>query len=1139
MPQLLPGGRILLEIPSEELVMPTNSILTQFKFTAAQKQAATSNQHAIAVTAGAGSGKTRVLVGRYLHLLEQGHALRSLVAITFTDKAAREMRTRIRAEIQRRLSESTSDIWQRAFTELDAARIGTIHSLCAEVLRAHPAEAALDPNFIVLEEGQSAAWQAQAIEAALAWATTRSDTAPLVGLFKEGKLRAILEILIEKRLDVATAWQTITPLETILKQWLAERLDAASWRQALQTLAEVRSRKADDRLEIARRAVLDQWAIVTAARAATDWDTLLNGLAQLRTATSTQGQKANWDAADLETAREAMKTLRDFYDAACAPLIGKAGTLSWLLDQQLAAALPALQFMHERSLSEYQRLKDEQQALDFDDLEGRAAQLLTTQPAVRQRWQQDVQAVLVDEFQDTNARQRDIVYALTGFAPAVSLRALSAKQSHFQQQEIASSQKALLAMTTPAAGELFIVGDAKQSIYRFRGADVTVFRQVQSDVTEAGGLTVDLDLTFRAHQALVHNLNDLLRPVLGDTIDPTRPYEVPFAELRAQRQQPEKPAQRAPFVEFHLGVGETAANGREAAASALAQRLHELHRDEDLAWSDIALLFRATSSFAVYEDALERAGIPFITIAGRGFYDRPEIRDVLNALAAIYDPTDDLALAGLLRSPAIGLSDADLYQLRFAPGSDQPRALWETLKTSEVFENFGSLIAELHDLSGRVSVAEVLKRFLDMTHYRAVLSTAPQGHRLRRNVDQLLADAHTSRLISLGEFLEYVQTLEDTGVRSGEAPVEAGAPGKAGGAVQLMTVHKAKGLEFPVVVIADAAHETPHRSSNVLLDEHLGLRIDLTDADGAHPISYRLARLIEQDKDDAEDKRLLYVAATRAKEKLIVSGHAKVSAKGNLALRGWLSRLGEVIGLSDITIEDELAVPRTVELNQPIGCMLYPPREIEPLTPADEMPIKTMSASPAFDLAAPLPTNHQSEIFNQQSRVWRVVPQVKRPVGPAWVIGQLTHEALRRWRLPEADNFDVFLWPFALEAGLTDRTEIQATINEVRRMLRRFQTHPLCAEIAQADRMHEVPYALPGDTGVIDLLYRSGDAWTIVDFKTDEVRTITEMRETIEREQYAEQVRRYMDALTLQIGQRPRGCLIFLRVGNTLQVEDV
>ncbi|NTU66237.1 MAG: UvrD-helicase domain-containing protein, partial [Chloroflexi bacterium] len=459
-----------------------------------------------------------------------------------------------------------------------------------------------------------------------------------------------------------SAWQATSGAEAILTQWLDERLNAAAWREALETLSEVRSRKVDDKLEVARRAVLDRWQAIMAARTAADWDSLLTALAELRKATSTQGQKANWDENNLAVAREAMQALRAHYDAELAPLIGKDTAPSWSVDQQLANALPALQLLHTRALQEYQRLKDEQQALDFDDLEGRAAQLLTEHSLVRQRWQQDVQAVLVDEFQDTNARQRDIVYAVTGFH-------LSAPSAGRGGQSV---------------GDLFIVGDAKQSIYKFRGADVTVFRQVQSDVQAVAGLTVDLDLTFRAHQTLVQNLNDLLRPVLGDTIDPARPYAVPFAELRAQRKQPEKAVLRAPYVEFHIGVGENAASGREAAATALANRLHALRRDEDITWSDIALLFRATSSFAAYEDALERAGIPFVTIAGRGFYDRPEIRDVLNALAAIYDPTDDLALAGLLRSPAIGLSDADLYLLRFAPDSDQPRALWEILQTNVI-----------------------------------------------------------------------------------------------------------------------------------------------------------------------------------------------------------------------------------------------------------------------------------------------------------------------------------------------------------------------------------------------------------------------------------------------------------------------
>ena len=154
--------------------------------------------------------------------------------------------------------------------------------------------------------------------------------------------------------------------------------------------------------------------------------------------------------------------------------------------------------------------------------------------------------------------------------------------------------------------------------------------------------------------------------------------------------------------------------------------------------------------------------------------------------------------------------------------------------------------------------------------------------------------------------------------------------------------------------------------------------------------------------------------------------------------------------------------------------------------------------------------------------------------------GQLTHEALRRWRFPDRSDFDAFLLPFALEAGLTDHAEIQATIGEVRRMLRRFQAHPLYAEIEKADRWHEVPYTLPGDAGVIDLLYRrSGEAWTIVDFKTDEVRSLEEMRETIEHEQYAAQVQRYSEALALQIGQRPRGRLVFLRVKNEVQVQDL
>ena len=231
--------------------------------------------------------------------------------------------------------------------------------------------------------------------------------------------------------------------------------------------------------------MLATWEEVDVRIKTQDWDAAFTKLAQLRKAISTGGHKGNWAPADLETAREAMRTLRDFYDAELKPLIG--GTtpkISWALDQQAAEALPTLHLLIEHLLREYQHLKDDHQALDFDDLEGKAAQLLTENETVRTRWQRQTRAVLVDEFQDTNERQRQIVYAISGFDPT----------NRSVTRSVETSEVPL---------NLFIVGDAKQSIYKFRSADVTVFRQVQADIAAVDGLPLDLDLTFRTHKPLL------------------------------------------------------------------------------------------------------------------------------------------------------------------------------------------------------------------------------------------------------------------------------------------------------------------------------------------------------------------------------------------------------------------------------------------------------------------------------------------------------------------------------------------------------------------------------------------------------------------------------------------------------------
>jgi len=403
-----------------------------------------------------------------------------------------------------------------------------------------------------------------------------------------------------------------------------------------------------------------------------------------------------------------------------------------------------------------------------------------------------------------------------------------------------------------------------------------------------------------------------------------------------------------------------------------------------------------------------------------------------------------------------------------------------------------------------------------------------------RNVEKLLADAHRSRLVSLTDFLAYVQTLRDVGLREGEAPADA----SNAGAVQLMTVHKAKGLEFPLTVLADAAYEHRGISAKVHLAPQLPitnhqLLIDLRD-DDFHSTAWQLAARLEDDRDQAEDARLLYVAATRAKEKLLISGHVKQKKDGSLSLGGWL---GKFSFLENLTLERSL-------LENGISAALYSP------SPTDA------SDSPARDAASPTDSPRESDLLpplapihpladektraresDPPQRVWRVVSKTTRPRAPAWLVGRLVHEAIRRWRF---DDLDDFLKPFALESGLTDKDEIRAAIHESRKLLERLRAHPLFAELnsAREARHHEVPYFSPEGRGYIDLLYRLNNNWIIIDFKTDEARSDDEARAIIRRERYDDQVARYAQAVATQLKVQAKTRLVFLNVNGEVKIIE-
>lgn len=915
-------------------------IVAALQPSAEQTPAITARGRDVVVTAGAGAGKTLTLVARYLALLAEGAPLRAVIAITFTEKAAREMRNRVRDEVRRYLETPGLDgseqaRWQAIYSGLDAARISTIHGLCAEILRSHPAEARVDPRFAVLDEGQGNLLRRQAVDETLAWAAEAPELVPLFELLGERGFRDTLDTLLRNRLEATEAFARLP--EDVLAHWqaalaaqqrecLAALLTDPVWLKAAAIVGSQAATQRDDLLEVQRRS-----AAAALAEAETDVSLAdrLTALKSLETIRLNVGRAGAWPggADQVKEVKAALRVLRESWQAAT--ILQLAITP---LDQRLATAMPALRSCFQLARERYETLKGERQALDFDDLEAGALALLETDDAVRARWQAETASLLVDEFQDTNGRQRRLVRALNG-----------------------------------DAGRLFIVGDAKQSIYRFRGADVTVFRAERKRIAGAAGAVIALDTSYRGHRELIAGLNDLLRPVLGEADDPTRPWVEPFAALRHHRETA-GPGFAAPHIELHLALGNKSEDGLERAADALAARLAELVESDavqieangqlrPLHYGDVVILCRASTSFAAYENALERGGIPFLTVAGRGFYGRSEILDLLNALAALADPTDDLALAGLLRSPAFGVSDAGLYRLcEVRDHAEGPASLWQTLRRAgaELAGEDGSraaraatIISDLHAQAGRAPVADLLKAFLDATGYRAALVAAGQA-RAARNVAKLLADAHTSGLVSVGEFLAYVAELRDSGTREGEARATAE------GAVQIMSVHAAKGLEFPVVVIGDATYAPPERSG-VLFDPALGVLLARKDDDKQLPAIYRLGRLTADDQEAAESDRLLYVAATRAREKLIVSGCITVKNDGTPGkLGGWLGRISgeDATGLAgvQVAIEDSDPEPRQLDLKvgaSPVACAIYGPGRI--------WAARQVAAPAQTEVAVPLP----------------------------------------------------------------------------------------------------------------------------------------------------------------------------------------
>ncbi len=811
----------------------------------AQARAAT-HPGSVAVVAGAGTGKTHMLAHRYLFHLEQGLGPLEIVAVTFTERAAAELRARIRALVSRAWPDRPE-----VPAALEAAQISTLHALAARLCRDHPEAAGVPPDFSVLDELEGQLWLAERLDDALA-----ALPADVFAELPYADVRAALATLLHDPVEADAAFAQDPAdwpgrVARARREATDELVADPAWREAASVIRSARG-EARDRAEVARASAQEGLELLERGAVASALDAFERVNLQ-------GGRKAAWPAGDLAQVKDALRLLRDRVRAA-----SREGAIALALgpsDERLAALLPHLRGAFEAVRDALAAEKRRRRVLDFADLEVHALRALQ-RPEVRAHYAARWRAVLVDEFQDTNPVQERLLGLLT------------------------------------EGMSVTVVGDEQQSIYGFRGADVEVFRRYRARLVEEEGAdaVVAMDATFRAHGPLTTTLNRIFGPVLGELHQP----------LRAQRADTPRDG---PYVAAHLIGGEGGKARLQVGEARLIgtalKRLldagmpvwdKELQRPRPLRPDDIAVLTRTWQPLAVYGEILPALGVPAVHSGGGNLLDTREAKDAAALLRFLADPRDDVALAAVLRGPFCAVDDPTLYHFAQAlprvaaegggdredgeVGAQRPpgrgrrsyapwwSALEEASALPSALERARSLLQELRTSSAwppsrRLRLADAL------TGYTAVLSALPGAERRLADWTGMLEFVGTLER-GLGDAFSVVRRLR----RLLRAGVDVPRPTlQAEGAVSLLTIHRSKGLEWPVVVVADLARGPRQAGPRMLFRRDLGVAFRLQDEDGgtADPALYTLLRRDQRRREEAEARRVLYVALTRARDRLLLT----------------------------------------------------------------------------------------------------------------------------------------------------------------------------------------------------------------------------------------------------------------------------
>ena len=837
------------------------------------------------VEAAAGTGKTSALVERIVALVRTGGStLDRVVAVTFTEKAAGEMKLRLRSEIEKaraRAAPGERGRLEGALEHLELARIGTIHAFCGDLLHERPVEAGIDPLFEVASEEAAEALADEAFED---W-FQRTLADPPEGVRRILRRRSGMQ---SPREQLRTAMQGLCKHRDFPEPWRRDPFDRNGAIDTLiDELAQLEGLAAasswpDDHLtlnltEIAR--FVEETARIEAVRGR-DYDGLeaeLRGLRRLRSWTWKGAKRTTFGA----LSRDEVLARRDE---------AKADLEAFIADSDADLA-PLLHEALQAPIADYEVLKAKAGQLDFLDLLIKARDLVRDNAGVRHELQQRFSHLFVDEFQDTDPLQAEILLLLAADDPdCTDWRAVR-----------------------PIPGKLFLVGDPKQSIYRFRRADVAIYQEVKERLIGVGAELLYLTTSFRAPPSIQAFVNGAFAPAM--TAGPDTGLYVPLrpsrSEIAGHPTIVALPVPR-PYGDYGKIIEERVNESfPDAVGAFVAWLLNESGWTVEEAGGTvavrprhIAILFRRFRNFRTdvtrpYVRMLEARRIPHVLVGGRSFHDREEVIALRNVLTAIEWPDDELRVFATLRGPLFALGDEALLVFRQYVESDgalktrrlHPMYLVDRAALDPVAIEVAdalALLRRLHIGRNRRPIAETIAMLLEAVRAHAGIALWPTGEQALANCQRLIDMARHFEG-GASSFRAFVEKLESDSERgeADEAPiVEEGTEG-----VRIMTVHKAKGLEFPVVILADptcnATRDTPSRHIEP------ARRLWLEPLCGSAPIELLEAAGEELSREQTEAIRVAYVAATRARDLLVVP------TCGDQPIEGWLGVLDPMLYPAD------------------------------------------------------------------------------------------------------------------------------------------------------------------------------------------------------------------------------------------------